>query len=150
MTSSTSDRPKITKEITDALNRRKATPRGRTGARKRSRRPYDAKADLIAQIAAAGLPAPAREVRFDLARKWRFDFAWGSFEWAPYRGLAVEFEGAVHTGGRHTRGVGFEKDVEKYNAATLARWLLLRCTASQVKSGAALAWIQRALGAGRV
>jgi hypothetical protein len=40
--------------------------------------------------------------------------------------LAVELEGAVSTGGRHTRGSGFVAEVEKYNQLTLDRFRLLR------------------------
>lgn len=72
-------------------------------------------------------------------RKWRFDFAW------PAVKVAVECEGGTHSGGRHTRGPGFEKDAEKYNAALLAGWRVLRFTQRQITSGEALVLIERML-----
>jgi len=96
--------------------------------------------DLLArQIATAQLPAPAREYRFHPVRKWRFDFAW-----LPQT-LSAEVEGATFAGGRHTRGVGFAADTEKYNAAVLLGWRVLRFTHVQIKSGEALKTIREAL-----
>lgn len=69
------------------------------------------------------LPPPEREYIFAPPRKWRFDFVW------PRARLAVEVEGGVWSGGRHTRPQGFENDVEKYNTATVEGWRVLRCTA---------------------
>lgn len=53
-------------------------------------------------------------------RKWRFDFAWLQHK------LALEVEGGVFSGGRHTRGAGFANDMLKYNTATLLGWRVLR------------------------
>jgi hypothetical protein len=63
----------------------------------------------------AKLP-PQAEFTFAKPRKWRFDFAW------PEHRAAVELEGGIHIGGRHTRGVGFEKDMEKYNAMIVVQF----------------------------
>lgn len=87
---------------------------------------------LALQIRINNLPTPVREHRFDEVRRWRFDFAW------PDRKLAAECEGGVYIQGRHTRGSGFEKDLEKYNAAAIAGWMVLRFTKAQVKAGVAL------------
>ena len=70
-------------------------------------------------------------------RKWRFDFAW------PALMLAVECEGGTFSGGRHTRGTGFEKDAEKYGEATARGWRVLRVTQRQITSGEALVLIER-------
>jgi len=51
---------------------------------------------------------------------WRLDIAW------PDRLIAVEVEGGVWSGGRHGRGSGIVKDMEKANALTMAGWRLLR------------------------
>jgi very-short-patch-repair endonuclease len=67
-----------------------------------------------------GLPAPILEYKFHPTRKWRIDMAF------PDVKLAVETEGGCWTGGRHTSGAGFIKDMEKYNALTEMGWHLLR------------------------
>jgi hypothetical protein len=89
-----------------------------------------------------GLPRPVPEYRFHPDRKWRFDYAW------PKRKVALEIEGGVWTKGRHTRGKGFIKDIEKYNAATLAGWKILRCVPSDVKDESIFALLKRALTKG--
>lgn len=60
------------------------------------------------------------EYKFHPTRQWRFDFAF------PHHKIAIELEGGIWTGGRHTRGKGFESDCEKYNEAAKAGWLVLR------------------------
>lgn len=67
------------------------------------------------------LPEPVAEYVFAAPRKWRFDYAW------PNDGrVALEVEGGVFVGGRHSRGVGMMKDMEKYNRAVLLGWRVLR------------------------
>jgi very-short-patch-repair endonuclease len=75
---------------------------------------------------------PAREFRFHPLRRWRFDFAF------PDVKLAVEVEGGTWAGGRHNRGAGMAEDMNKYNAATLAGWRVLRYTTEMVQSGTAI------------
>ena len=87
---------------------------------------------------AAGLK-PESEFRFHPPRRWRFDFAF------PKQKIAVECEGGIWTHGRHTRGNGFEKDAEKYNAAAIDGWTVLRFTGRMIKSGDALRQIEQAL-----
>lgn len=97
---------------------------------------------LLADLEAAGLAAGLeREYRFCEGRKWAFDFAY------PLRRLGIEIEGGTWRGGRHVRPLGFARDCEKYNAATLAGWRVLRFTTEQVSSGQALEVIGAALGA---
>lgn len=91
-------------------------------------------AELDLQFRAIRL-CPVREYRFHPSRKWRFDYAF------PEHKLAIEIEGGVWTGGRHTRGSGFVKDLEKYNQAVLLGWRVLRFSGQMVKSGEALASI---------
>ena len=67
-----------------------------------------------------GLPEPVLEHRFHPVRRWRFDIAWADHM------IALEVEGGVWTGGRHTRGSGFMKDMEKYNTAAAMGWIVLR------------------------
>jgi len=87
----------------------------------------------------AGLPAPAQEVKFMPGRKWKFDFAW------PEHMVALEVEGGTWANGRHNRGIGYEDDVMKYNAATVAGWRVLRATGAMVRSGEALATVMEVL-----
>lgn len=89
------------------------------------------------QVRAMKFSDPVREYKFHPKRKWRLDFAW------PEEKLAVEIEGAVWTGGRHTTGVGFTTDCEKYAEAMCLGWTILRVTGSQVHSGQAIDWLLR-------
>lgn len=87
-----------------------------------------------------GLPAPLTEYKFHPTRKWRFDYYW------PKEKVALEVEGAVWVQGRHTRGSGFIKDMEKYNEAAAMGIRVLRCTPQQLKKGEILPVLKRALG----
>lgn len=77
-------------------------------------------AKFLAQI--HRVPQPETEYRFHPERRWRFDYAW------PAQQVALEVEGGVWSGGRHTRGAGFISDIAKYNSATLLGWQVYRCT----------------------
>jgi hypothetical protein len=90
-------------------------------------------------MALLGLPIPNREYRFHPERRWRFDFAW------PDLKLAAEVEGGAWVQGRHTRGAGFERDCEKYNAAALLGWRVLRFTAGMVEDGRAVEMLEKCL-----
>jgi len=92
------------------------------------------------QVRAAKLPKPAREYRFAAPRRWRLDFAW------PAQKIAVEVEGGVWVSGRHSRGAGYQSDCEKYNAAVLAGWQVLRFTAAMIRRGDALKTLEQAIG----
>lgn len=79
-----------------------------------------------------------RELRFAPDQgDWRFDFA------IPELKIGVEVEGGswlgrpcpvcrLRPGGGHLRGERFESDCEKYNAATLLGWKVLRFTTRAV------------------
>lgn len=84
------------------------------------------------QLRALKLPEPCREHHFAKPRRWRADFAW------PTLKVMVEIEGGTWVNGRHTRGGGFEADLEKYNAAAMLGWAVLRFSGSAVKSGDAV------------
>lgn len=94
---------------------------------------------LANEIRWLGLPHPVREHRFTPLRKWRFDFAWPEFS------VALEVEGGIWVGGRHTQGKGFQDDCEKYNVATVAGWRVLRVTPEQITSGEAVLWLKQLL-----
>ncbi len=88
-----------------------------------------------------GFPAPVTEYRFAPPRRWRFDLAW------PALKVAVECEGGGWTGGRHTRGAGFEADLEKYAQAQILGWSVVRVSQRMITSGLALNAIESALRA---
>lgn len=87
----------------------------------------------------AKLPLPWAEYKFDAERKWRFDFAW------PEKKIAAECEGGIWTKGRHTRGSGYLKDCEKYNAAAVQGWKVLRFPMDLVNDGTAIRTLKEAL-----
>jgi very-short-patch-repair endonuclease len=86
-----------------------------------------------------GMPIPIPEHRFLHGRRFRFDFAW------PEHRVALEVEGGVWTGGRHTRGKGFLADMEKYNHAAALGWLVLRCVPDTMMHRATMDFIKSAL-----
>jgi hypothetical protein len=110
--------------------------------------------DLLAvQLDRADIPF-VREVRFapeewcfehgfvtpvrKFPRSWRADFLV-----APK--LLVEVEGGSWAGGRHVRGAGFEADCEKYAAAAILGYRMIRATTAQVEDNRALEWIRAAI-----
>lgn len=114
---------------------------------------------LAQQVYYFSLPKPEREYRFAAEhvgrgpgvisrlrqaglRDWRIDFAW------PDKKLAVEVEGGGWTGGRHTRGKGFEQDMQKYHHVMRLGWTLYRCDGRLIKSGDAVLLIKQLLEQG--
>ena len=115
-----------------------------TPAEKLKREQSNAARELLAltmlqQLRAVGLE-PDREFRFHDTRRWRFDFCF------PKQKLALEVDGGTWTGGRHTRGMGYEDDCRKFAEAAILGWRVIRATGDQVRTGAALQWVERALG----
>lgn len=96
---------------------------------------------LAALLVREGIPAASTEYRFHATRKWRFDYAW------PRYRVALEVEGGVWTGGRHSSGAGFVRDIEKYNHAAAMGWLVLRCQPRTLATGDTLAYLKAALKA---
>jgi len=94
--------------------------------------------ELALQLKAAGIEFE-REVKFHPKRKWRFDFVLGD-------GLAVEVEGGLYVQGRHSRGAGMEKDLEKYQEAMKLGWNVYRVSPRMIKQGAALETISILMG----
>lgn len=82
---------------------------------------------------------PLTEHRFHVTRRWRFDYAW------PEHQLALEVEGGVWVGGRHTSGAGFVKDMEKYNEAACMGWRIIRCQPRQLCTMQTVETLRRAL-----
>lgn len=80
-----------------------------------------------------------KEYRFYPVRRWRFDYA------IPSHKIALEVEGGVWTGGRHTSPKGFLGDIEKYNTATLLGWRVFRTTPDALLTSATLKMIRQAI-----
>lgn len=74
---------------------------------------------------ALGGPFMRREYVF-CERRWRFDFA------QPGTKVAVEIEGGVWSGGRHTNGAGYVEDCTKYNRASVLGWTVFRLTPEMI------------------
>jgi very-short-patch-repair endonuclease len=74
-------------------------------------------------------PTLEREFRFHPERKWRADFAHMESH------TLIEIEGGIFIpgGGRHSRGMGYAKDAEKYLEAVLAGWTVIRLTEKQLE-----------------
>ena len=94
---------------------------------------------LETHLIASGAPPWEVEFHFARPRRWRFDFAW------PDLMIAVECEGGTYSQGRHVRGSGFAADCEKYNAAALLGWCVLRYPGKAIRSGAAVDEIVKAI-----
>lgn len=81
---------------------------------------------FLANLKALGIVTPIPEHRFHATRKHRLDYAW------PDAKLGLEVEGGVWTRGKHGRGSGIVKDMEKANLLAVAGWRLLRVTPTQL------------------
>ncbi len=95
-----------------------------------------AEEQLAFQLDAVGIPYE-REFKFALPRKFRLDFFFSP-------DVACEIDGAVWTGGRHTRGAGVLADCEKFALAAAQGIRIVRVTPEHVKDGRALEWIEKA------
>ena len=94
---------------------------------------------LVFQLQARKIRGWKREVSFVPGRRFRWDFAFCEEK------LAIEIQGGTWSGGRHTRGGGYEQDCIKAQLAALAGWAVLPFTGSQVVRGEAVDVIERAL-----
>jgi len=83
-----------------------------------------------------------QEFYFHPDRKWRADFH------LIGKKILVEVEGGIWMpgGGRHTRAKGYLGDMEKYNAATMMGYQVIRFSTDQVKSGHAIQQIEKMVG----
>lgn len=69
---------------------------------------------------------------------WRADFALPEFK------LLLEVEGGAWMAkSRHTSGVGFAQDLEKYDSAMKLGWNIYRCSPEMVKAGRAIDTIKQ-------
>lgn len=110
--------------------------------RSRSTPSTDPRTPIFLQICAKELGVECvPEYRFHPKRLWRFDYAF------PIQRIALEVEGGVWTGGRHTSARGFLGDIEKYNEATLLGWRLLRTTPADLLRTSTICLLRRAIEA---
>lgn len=99
--------------------------------------PSSLERQFIDHLDAYGITGWEREHKFHKVRRWRFDFYFFIDK------LAVELQGGTWSGGRHTRGAGYESDCEKVSEAMLMGIRVLQFTAGQVRSGYAVRTVQR-------
>jgi hypothetical protein len=78
------------------------------------------------------------EYKFHPNRRWRFDYVLDRPNWT-----ALEIEGAIWTRGRHTRGSGYAKDLEKYREAAALGYRVYRFSTQEVLDGTAKAFIAK-------
>jgi len=74
-------------------------------------------------------PTIEAEYKFHGSRKWAFDYAIPQFK------LAIEIEGGIWTFGRHSRGRGYQDDLQKYNSATAGGWTIFRFSTEDILKG---------------
>lgn len=106
----------------------------------RQTKPQQPKSDFFTLLCRSDLKVECvKEHKFHPTRKWRFDYA------LPEHKIAVEVEGGVWTGGRHTSPKGFLNDMEKYNTATIMGWRVLRTVPDELCSNATLNMIRESI-----
>ena len=79
------------------------------------------------------------EYRWHQTRKFRADFAW------PDHKIILEVEGGLWVSGKHGRGSGIVKDIEKQNEAAAMGWLYLRCQPKELYQTTTINYIKAAL-----
>ena len=71
-------------------------------------------------------PPLEREYKFSAARRWRADYCHTEGR------IIIELEGGIYSAGRHSRPTGYLGDIEKYNAASMLGYVVLRLGTGQV------------------
>ena len=85
-------------------------------------------------ILRATFPDLITEHKFHPVRKWRFDAA------IPSARIAIEINGAVWTGGRHSRGSGLMGEYEKMRAAAILGWRVMPFSTQELAQIPAAVW----------
>lgn len=94
----------------------------------------------------SGVATPERQYHFKAPghrQPYRLDFAW------PDRLIAIEVDGGSYSGGRHTRGSGFETDCVRGFEAAIAGWRIGHVTGKMIDDGRAVALTERLLATHR-
>lgn len=105
----------------------------------RKQAPSEGEKILMRDLKALGIGFE-HEYQFHSTRKWRADFLISNTK------ILVEVEGGIWSKGRHTRGSGYIGDMEKYNAAAILGFQVLRFSTQQVKSGLAIQQLEQLVG----
>lgn len=106
-----------------------------------SAKPKEANLVLETHLRELGL-AFEPEYRFHNKRLWRFDYRIKAIEDGC---VAIEIEGGIWNRGRHTRGKGFQGDLDKYNAASAEGWRVFRFSTEDVLTGRAKQFLKEHL-----
>jgi len=108
--------------------------------------------EVLAFFHAHGLPKAEPEYKFWVGRQYAFDFAWIKEQ------VALEVEGGLFGFGKkcpvcgrrrvagHSSIERIKTDVEKYSAAAVLGWRVLRCFPQDLTSGAVIPLLEMALG----
>lgn len=91
--------------------------------------------ECVLDVLALGKWEP--EFQFHERRKWRFDYI--------AKGVGIEIEGGIWMQGRHTRGKGFQNDLDKYNEAAALGYRVFRFSTADVLKGRAAEMLRRVL-----
>ena len=105
----------------------------------------DAEAEMAFNLRAEGLAGFVEEHPFkglSGKRRYRFDLAFVDEK------VAIEVQGGVFSGGRHTRGKGFSDERSKSAQAQILGWKYIEVTPAMIRSGEAVDLVKRALGRG--
>lgn len=81
------------------------------------------------------------EYKFCEERKWRFDFVLARHP--TLKKVAFEIDGGSWSGGRHTRGAGFQRDCDKGNCAIANDWKVFHFTTDDVMAGRAKDFVRQ-------
>ncbi|KHF78447.1 hypothetical protein PJ15_1506 [Acinetobacter sp. neg1] len=113
------------------VTKSKANRKTKSRAKSQQQEPSEGELILMRDLRALGIGFEP-EYKFHPTRKWRADFLISNTK------ILIEVEGGIWSGGRHTRGTGYIGDMEKYNAAAILGFQVLRFSTQQVKSGLAV------------
>ena len=91
---------------------------------------------FLAALHSAQIPIPIPEFKFHPIRRWRFDYAW------PAAMVALEVQGGIWTGGRHSRGAAMVKEWEKLNMAAVMGWRLIYAQPADLTKAATIETIK--------
>lgn len=96
--------------------------------------------DLYSKVLEARLGEEClAEWYFHPTRKWRMDYAF------PKVKVAIEIDGGIFIGGRHSGGMGQKKDFEKLNSAAELGWLVFHYTPDEKMKANTFAQVYHAI-----